>query len=108
MGKEDITREADLNNVLKSTDRVCVLFYASWCPFSQAFLSTFESVSKDKDCFARVMINDDEALAEKYGIEFYPTVIFFEKGKISKRLDGISARGLSKKQLTDFIKGCGL
>jgi thiol-disulfide isomerase/thioredoxin len=108
MGKPDITCEADLNSALKTIDKVCVLFYASWCPFSQRFLPIFEKASKNKDCYARVVIDDDESLAEKYDIEFYPTVLFFDNGKATKRLDGTSGRGLNEDQLSAFLKGCGL
>jgi thiol-disulfide isomerase/thioredoxin len=104
----DIEQESELLRVLNSRDRVAVLFYASWCPFSRRFLPLFKEKAGDKDCFARVVINDDEALAEKYSINVYPTVIFFEKGKISKRLDGRSGAGLNEKELADFINKCGL
>ncbi len=108
MSKPDITCEADLNLILKSVDKVCILFYASWCPYSIRFLPFFESAAKDRESFARVVIENDESLAEKFGVNFYPTVIYFESGKVSKRLDGVPGRGLTERQLTDFLKGCGL
>jgi len=105
---KDLTREEDLNDILISKDKVCVLFYASWCPFSRRFLPYFEKTAKGKDCYASVVINDDEALAEKYSVEFYPTLVFFEKGKVTKRLDAPAGIGLNEKQLADFVNKCGL
>jgi hypothetical protein len=35
------------------------------------------------------MVDDREELCEKYDINYYyPTVLLFENGKVSKRLDG--------------------
>ncbi len=38
--------EYGLDDILKAKDRVFVLFYASWCPFSHRFLPTFEVFSE--------------------------------------------------------------
>ncbi len=103
-----IENQPNLDEILKTKDKVCVLFYASWCPYSQRFLPIFKNTAGNKDCYARVEINDDESLAEKYSVDVYPTLIFFEKGKISKRLDGSSGMGLREDQFTDFIGKCGL
>jgi len=43
---------------------------------------------------------------EKYGVEVFPTVIFFEKGAVSKRLDGNQENGLSEKQFRDLLYTC--
>jgi hypothetical protein len=53
------------------------------------------------------MIDDLEDVCEKYSISVYPTVLFFKKGKVAKRLDGISGEGLNEKKLTDLMDSCG-
>jgi hypothetical protein len=47
-------------------------------------------------------------VAVKYSIEVFPTVLFFEKGKLAKRLDGVYHRGLSQGQLEDFARLCAV
>jgi thioredoxin-like negative regulator of GroEL len=103
MSKVDV--EYSLENILTSKDHVFVLFYASWCPFSQSFLPVFNNFSQDKThrC-ARVVIDDKVSLCEKYSIDIVPTVILFEKGKIKKRLDGLPGEGLTEKKLAKFAK----
>lgn len=97
----------DLHELLKAKDAAFVLFYASWCLFSLRFLPIFEEQSKAKDQnFIRIIIDHEEALCEKYSVAVYPTVLFFEQGKVSKRLDGISGAGLDERKLTDLIKAC--
>ena len=94
-----------LEDILTSKDNVFVLFYASWCPFSQSFLPVFNNFSHDKNhnC-ARVVIDDKASLWEKYSVDIVPTVILFEKGKVKKRLDGVPGEGLTEKKLTKFAK----
>ena len=61
-----------------------VLFYASWCPFSQAFLPTYLAHAATGDpCYARIIVDDGDPLVEKYAINVFPTVLFFEKGASS-------------------------
>ena len=101
--------EYDLDDALKAKDRAFVLFYASWCPFSQAFLKTFrEHAAAGDPCYARIIVDDGDPLVEKYGISVFPTVLFFERGQMARRLDGIYHRGLSRGQLEDFARRCAV
>lgn len=89
---------------LKSKDKVYVLFHANWCPFCRAFMPAFEEYSRinPQGCLS-VEIGDRPDLFEKYSVEYYPTVILFEKGKIKKRLDSKPGIGLDKKQLEKLV-----
>jgi thiol-disulfide isomerase/thioredoxin len=101
MSKIDV--EYGLDDLLKSKDRVIVLFYASWCPFSQRFLPVFEKYAKDKPVTCLRIVTDDKAsLCEKYSVEVVPTVLLFEKGKVKKRLDGVPGVGLEEKHLKNL------
>jgi thioredoxin 1 len=105
---EMIDTEADLEKTLKTNDKVFVLFYASWCPHSRKFLPIFEKYSgKVKhDCY-RMALDDDETVCDKYSIEYFPTVIFFENGEVSKRLDVDPGGDLTEEQLTELLRNCG-
>jgi thiol-disulfide isomerase/thioredoxin len=93
----------DIDDVLKSKEKAFVLFYASWCPYSQRFLPIFEDYAKGNpnDCMS-VIIDDKPDLCEKYEIEYYPTVLLFKKGEVEKRLDATPGLGLTKKQLKEL------
>ncbi len=93
-----------LEESLKSKDKVVALFYASWCPFSQRFLPTFEKYSKSRSENCLQIVTDDKPnLCEKYEVDVVPTVLIFKNGKITKRLDGAAGIGLSERQLLDFV-----
>jgi thiol-disulfide isomerase/thioredoxin len=101
--------EGELEEAIRSRDKLMVLVYASWCPFSQAFLKTFrEHAAAGDPCYARIIVDDGDPLVEKYGISVFPTVLFFERGQMARRLDGIYHRGLSRDQLEDFARRCAV
>ena len=102
-----IDTEKQLEDILKTRNKMLILFYASWCPFSQRFLPIFEKCIKKSthNCY-RMMIDEYPHLCEKYSVEVFPTVIFFQKGTLSRRLDGIHGIGLNEKQLQDLINIC--
>jgi thiol-disulfide isomerase/thioredoxin len=102
MSKLDV--EFELENSVKNKKKVYVLFYASWCPFSQKFLPIFEKYSENtpENC-VRVKTDDKAKLCEKYSVDIVPTVLLFEMGKVTKRLDGEAGAGLSEKQLKKLV-----
>ena len=103
---KEVDNENDLTNVLRGSDRIFALFYASWCPFCRSFLPVFMENNERKklDYFVRIKIDDEGSpLWGKYGIEVVPTIIHFDCERISRRLDGVFGEGLSEKQFRDFI-----
>jgi thiol-disulfide isomerase/thioredoxin len=98
----------DLQEIVKSGNGVFVLFYASWCPFSLAFLPIYEKYARGRDEeFVRIGLEGNEDLFAEYQIEVYPTVLFLKKGAVGRRLDGKYLAGLKEKQLADLIASCG-
>ena len=97
----------DLEKAIQSRDRLFVLFYASWCPFSMAFLPEYQDLSAPGDpCYVRILSNDGDPHVDKYEIEVYPTVLYFEKGRLAQRLDGRHMLGLSRKKMEKFVGSC--
>jgi thiol-disulfide isomerase/thioredoxin len=98
-----IDNEHDLDKILKTNHRVIALVYASWCPFCRKFLPIFQQYVQKEQQYCLCVQDDEERIGEKYSIDVFPTVLFFEKGSLSKRLDGEKGVGLSEKQLVAFI-----
>jgi thiol-disulfide isomerase/thioredoxin len=105
---ELIESSEDLDDVLRSKERLFVLFYASWCPFSQRFLPVFlEHAENSEPCYKRILVDDADELVRRYSIEVYPTVLYFENGRVVKRLDGTYHEGLDRGRLKKFVQQCG-
>jgi len=98
---------ADLEKLIREKDRLFVLFYADWCPFSRMFLPSFlDQAAKGEPCYRRIFADEDETLSRRYRIEVFPTVLFFRNGKVERRLDGVFHAGLSQRQLEEFVGSC--
>jgi thioredoxin 1 len=103
----EIDNKQDLNNELKKNEKVLVLFYASWCPYCVSFVPVFDEkvVNFAFGSVLYVLLNDyDNPLWDDYSIDAVPAVIFFEKGKVCRRLDGKFGEGLSEKQLKVWLE----
>lgn len=94
----------EFDEMLRRKKRAYVLFYASWCPFSKKFLPIFEKYSNQtpESCI-KIIADNNESLCERYSIEIFPTVILFENGAVSKRLDGKPHFGLEEAQLRELL-----
>jgi hypothetical protein len=62
-------------------------------------------VNFDSGSVIHVLLDDyDNPLWDDYSVEAVPTVIFFDKGKVCRRLDGKSGVGLNEKQLKVWLE----
>ncbi len=86
-------------------DKAFVLFYATWCPFSQRFLPIFEEYARRNPgkCIS-IVVDEHPDLCDRYEIEYYPTVLLLRKGKVDRRLDAEPGVGLNKQQLAELVK----
>lgn len=94
-----------LRELIGAGQEALVLFYASWCPFSRAFLPVYEKHACGEGCY-RVLADEVAGTEDAYAIETFPTVILFKKGTKYARLDGIPGEGLREHMLLDFIQSC--
>ena|SRR5271157_5715934 len=96
-----------LNEELKKDGKILALFYASWCPYCLRFVPVFQKKTGGfkGGPVIHVMLDDyDNPLWDDYDVKAVPTIIFFEKGQVSKRLDGKFGVGLTEKQLATWLK----
>jgi len=97
-----IKTEREFADLLGSGKKIFVLFYASWCPYCSEFRPVYEKHATDGS-FYRVESDNLGSLEERYSIDVVPTVLCFENDDVSCRLDGVPGKGLSEKQLVNFI-----
>ena len=91
-------------NQLLSQSEVPVLvdFYADWCGPCQTLSPVVQSVAKDFGANLKVIkinVDKNKALAQKFGIRSIPTLVLFQKGKISWKKAGL----FSKRELITRI-----
>ncbi len=103
-----VDNETDLDKALGDKDNTIAFVYASWCPFCRRILPVFQELARNEQRNFLLVEDDDESIAEKYVIDVFPTLLFFQAGKVALRLDGKPGVGLNEKQVKDFIKFCPL
>ena len=74
---------------------VIVDFWAPWCNPCRMLAPVLEELAKDKPevKVCKVNIDEEQALAERFGVMSIPTVVVFENGKEVDRLVGARSIG---------------
>ncbi len=81
--------------VLNSVNPVFVDFWAEWCGPCRAVSPAVEELSgeyKDKVDFVKVNVDENNDLAQKYGIFSIPTLAIFENGKVIAQAAGAASK----------------
>jgi thioredoxin-like negative regulator of GroEL len=103
----EVNNAEELNVILEKTEKVLVLFYATWCPYCVNFVPIFDKkiINYNVGNVIHVLLDDyDNQIWDDFDIEAVPTVISFEKGKVDKRLDGRFGLGLNERQLNVWLE----
>lgn len=95
-----IKSEKEFNEVIKK-DRVVIDFYAEWCGPCKMLSPILDKVSKELNLDTyKVNVDEVEDVARQYGIMSIPTVMIFEKGKMTKKNVGF----MDDAELREFVK----
>ncbi|MGH8283525.1 MAG: thioredoxin TrxA [Gammaproteobacteria bacterium] len=91
------------NDVLKSSLPVLVDYWAEWCGPCKMIGPILDEIATDykgKLTIAKVNVDENAQLTQKYGIRSIPTLMLFKGGNVQAQKIG----ALSKSQLTAFIE----
>jgi thioredoxin 1 len=89
--------------VLKSSEPVLVDFHAQWCGPCKAMAPALDAVAaemKGKVKIAKIDVDENPEITQKYHIQAMPTLMIFKDGKIAAQRVGALTQ---KKQLQDWI-----
>lgn len=89
--------------VLKSTQPVLVDFWATWCGPCKMLGPILEEIATEQNGRAKVVkvnVDDNQGLAQRYGIQAVPTLLYFANGEVQESSLGVS----SKKAITSKLE----
>jgi thioredoxin 1 len=102
-----INSQKEVDDQLSKHPKTLAVFYASWCPFCRNFLATVDKTLGNYGFEYIIHINLDDydnPMWDKYSVEAVPTLIYFENGKISKRLDARHGEGLTENRCKEWLE----
>jgi thioredoxin 1 len=98
----DVTEATFEQEVLKSDTPVLVDFWAQWCGPCHAVAPVLEKIAderKDELKLVKVNIDDEQELAQRYGVMSIPTMILFTDGEPSAAVVGAQPKGAIERSL---------
>ncbi len=102
----ELTEETFDQHVLNETKPVLVDFWAEWCGPCRLIAPVLEELSneyKDKAVIAKVSVDDNPTITEKYKVINIPTMLFFKNGVVVDKLIGASNKATIIQKLNSLV-----
>lgn len=82
-------------------------FWADWCTACLAQDAIYNAVAEEFNGsfrIGKINVNDNRLLAEKFGVQNIPQIIFLKNGKEVMRLQGVNSKAQLMEQMKKYLK----
>jgi thioredoxin 1 len=82
--------ELNFDHVISNNKLTLVDFWAEWCGPCKMMHPVFDRLAKKyrNICFARLNVDNGQAIAIRFGVQAIPTFIMFKNGQPTERMTG--------------------
>lgn len=102
-----VTTDSFTSVVLESTLPVVVDFWAVWCSPCQMITPSLEALAveyQDKVTIVKVDIDQERDVAENYGVQSIPTLLFFRNGKPVDQIVGAVPKKIIEQKIVQHLE----
>ncbi len=96
-----LTNAAFETEVLKSDKPVLIDFWAPWCGPCRRLGPVIDEIAEENDGIkvCKVNVDEEEALAQQFGIMSIPTLLIFKNGQLVNQTVGVQG----KQEILDLL-----
>ena len=97
-----VTEQSFDQEVLQSEKPVIVDFWAEWCGPCHAVAPVLDKIVGERDGelkLVKVNIDEEQGLAQRYGIASIPTMVLFKDGEPAAAAIGAQPKGMLERSL---------
>ena len=106
MAAEYIKDEAELDSLLKDESVVVVDCTASWCGPCKMVAPLIDQLSEEFEGKAKVSkldLDDNKAVAKRFGIKSIPAVMFFKNGELMDTMVGVKPYSAFSEAMNSYL-----
>ncbi len=105
-GKVREVNEKDFETVVQGSQVTLVDFWAPWCGPCRMVAPHVEAVAEKMDgkaSFVKINVEENPALAQRYGVMQIPTLVIFKDGEEAARMIGARGRADIESAVREWI-----